>query len=197
MRLAKFLFTIVAIASPVALSGEDKVDVRSYMAELARMGAKKPFLSDSPDVYLEPESLNRFFTKDIYRKLEGNAYFGYRFDEGFTCKTAEVRIEDIKDLTRNTGAAYRLALQRALADSGFTVKPKAACQIVICIVGVESRETDRTLPGVMVEAYLRNSSKKKSFFIRYGAGSPKGLAAALRLSAAMLVAELEARRERH
>jgi hypothetical protein len=186
----------MAIASPVALSGEDKVDVRSYMAELARMGAKKPFLSDSPDVYLEPESLNRFFTKDIYRKLEGNAYFGYRFDEGFACPKAEVRIEDVRDLTSVAGAAYRLALEQALAAAKYRVKPDAACQIGVCVVGVETRETGKTLPGVMVEAYLRNPSKKKSFFIRYGAGSPKGLAAAMRLSAAMLVAELEARRER-
>src|SRR5438552_1840222 len=48
--------------------------------------------------------------------------------------------------------------------------------------------------GVMVEAYLRNATQKKSFFIRYGAGSQRGLAAAIRLSAEMLVSQLESRR---
>ena len=46
----------------------------------------------------------------------------------------------------------------------------------------------------MVEAYLRNAQQKKSFFIRYGAGSRRSLAAAIRLSAEMLVSQLEARR---
>ena len=47
----------------------------------------------------------------------------------------------------------------------------------------------------MVEAYLRNAGRKKSFFIRYGAGTQRGLAAAIRLSAEMLVSQLEARRK--
>ena len=47
----------------------------------------------------------------------------------------------------------------------------------------------------MVEAYLRNARLKKSFFIRYGAGSPRGLPAAIRLSAEMLISELQARRK--
>jgi hypothetical protein len=47
----------------------------------------------------------------------------------------------------------------------------------------------------MVEAYLRNAREKKSFFIRYGAGNPRSLVAALRLSAELLIAELLARRK--
>jgi hypothetical protein len=41
---------------------------------------------------------------------------------------------------------------------------------------------------------LRNARQKKSFFIRYGAGTERGLAAAIRLSAEMLVSQLETRR---
>ncbi|MBN2511871.1 MAG: hypothetical protein JXB18_02925, partial [Sedimentisphaerales bacterium] len=55
--------------------------------------------------------------------------------------------------------------------------------------------TAKTLPGVMVETYLRNAQQKKSLFIRYGAGRPRGLAAAIRLSAEMLVSELAAPRK--
>jgi hypothetical protein len=46
----------------------------------------------------------------------------------------------------------------------------------------------------MVEAYLRNSSLKKSIFMRFGAGSPRGLTPAIRLSAEMLIAELQGKR---
>ena len=197
MRISNFLFVLALC--PVALFGQETVmsdaDFRAGLGELARLGAKKPFLKDSPDVYLEPKSLNRFFTEKIYSRLEGNGYFGYRFDEGFFCGNQEISIEEIKDLTGTAEAAYRLALVQALEN--YKITPNAVCQIGLCIVGIEAAETNKTLAGVMVEAYLRNTSTKKSFFIRYGAGSPRGLAAAIRLSASMLVAELESRRERN
>jgi hypothetical protein len=195
MRIANLLFALALC--PAALFGQEAMsdaDFRAGLGELARLGATKPFLKDSPDVYLESKSLGHFFTDNIYSRLEGNAYFGYRFDEGFKCGDPDVSIESIKDLTGTAGAAYRLALEQALTNH--RIKANAACQIGVCVIGVEAKETEKTLPGVMVEAYLRNSSTKKSFFIRFGTGSPRGLAAAIRLSASMLVAELEAHSER-
>ena len=196
MPLRKLVFLILC---PVALFGQDtktemsESDFKEGMAFVGRMSAKKPFLKDSSDILLEPKSLNQFFTDRIYQNLEGNAYFGYQWDEGFTCNGSEVSIEEIKDLTGTAGEAYRLALEQSLAADDYKINPNAVCQIGLAIVGVELKETGRTLPGVMVEAYLRNSSTKKSFFFRFGAGSPRGLAAAMRLSAALLVAELEGR----
>ena len=188
------LLLLLPAATPAADSV--KVDPRAHLGEMARLGARKPFLTDSPDVYLEPRSLNRFFTTAIYRRLAGNAYFGYDYDEGFAFEGKAVQIEVLKDLTPGAGcrAAYRVALQQALAAESVEVKPAAPFQIGLCIVGIEARETSKTLPGVMVEAYLRNARQKKSFFIRYGAGTQRGLAAAIRLSAEMLVSQLETRR---
>lgn len=196
------LSALLMLLFPIALFGQENKsemsegDFKEGLSFVARMSAKKPFLKDSSDVMLEPRSLNQFFTDRIYEKLEGNAYFGYQWDEGFTCNESEAAIEEIKDLTITASAAYRLALEQSLAADGYTINPKSVCQIGIAIVGVEANETERTLPGVMIEAYLRNSSTKKSFFFRFGAGSPRGLAAAMRLSAAMLVAELEGRNGR-
>jgi hypothetical protein len=200
MRAVKALFFVLAILSPFAGFSEDspkKVDPKAYLTQLSRLGARKPFLTDSPDVYLEPVSLNQFFTQEIYRRLEGNVYFGYRYDEGFVFEGTEVQIEMIRDLTPGSSctAAYRLALGKALSAAGIKIDPAAPYQIGICIVGIEEHETEKTLPGVMVEAYLRNALDKKSYFIRYGAGSPRSLAAAIRLSAEMLVAELQTRRK--
>jgi hypothetical protein len=176
-----------------------RAETRAYLMELMRLGARKPFLTDSIDVYLEPDSLNRFFTVDIYRKLQGNEYFGYRFDEGFAFDSKEMQIETIKNLTSKTScvAAYRHALTNALGAAGFESKPKAKCHVGVCIVGIEEHQTAKTLPGVMVEAYLRNTETRKTFFIRYGEGSGRGLAAAIRLSAEMLVSELEVRGKTH
>lgn len=193
---------IIALAAllPIAVPGQDiaaKVDPKAYLAELARLGARKPFLTDSPDVYLEPQSLNRFFTLPIYRKLQGNAYFGYRYDEGFVFDGKEVQIEVVKELIpeKRCSASYRIALEKALESAGLKITPKASCQIGICIVGIEEQETAKTLPGIMIEAYLRNAQLKKSFFIRYGAGSPRSLSAAIRLSAEILASKMASKQK--
>ena len=195
MEIAK-LFPYVLILLPLTLFSqtvESEADIKSGLVHVMRISAKAPFLKDSSDVLLEPQSLNQFFTDRIYEKLEGNAYFGYRWDEGFNCDKREVSITEIRDLTNKAADAYRLALTQALFE--YEIKQDAVCQIGLAIVGVEAVETKDTLSGVMVEAYLRNASTRKSFFYRYGAGSPRGLAAAIRLSAEMLVAELEGRHE--
>lgn len=198
MKSAKFaacsLITTLVALMPGLICAQG--DPRAQLAEMARVGANKPFLSDSPDVYLEPNSLNHFFTDAIYRRLQGNAYFGYTFDEGFHVEGTAVQIDVLKDLTsgQSCRAAYRVALTQALSAAGLEIKQQAQIQIGLCIVGVESRETDTTLPGIMVEAYLRNAQQKKSFFIRFGAGSQRGLVPAIRLSAEMLVSQLVTRR---
>jgi hypothetical protein len=182
-------------ASPHRVSEPTGIDSRQALDELRRLGARKPFLTDSPDVYLEPKSLHRFFTDRIYRKLQGNPYFGYDFDEGFLLEGNQVQIEVLKDLSPGTCCqnAYRIALEQALQAQDLVIKPRAPQQIGISIVGVERQETPNTLPGVMVEAYLRNSVLKKSFFIRYGSGHARGLPAAIRLSAEMLAAQIISR----
>jgi hypothetical protein len=194
MGIAKYLPLILFPLTAFAQTVESEADLKNGLVHIMRISAKAPFLKDSSDVLLEPQSLNQFFTDRIYQKLEGNAYFGYRWDEGFTCNKREVSIEEIRDLTKTTADAYRLALEQALSE--YEIKPFAACQIGLAIVGVETVKTKDTLSGVMVEAYLRNAGTKKSFFYLYGAGSPRGLAAAIRLSAEMLAAELEGRYER-
>ncbi len=198
MQLARRLATYTIMlgmlfASIIVAETPNKADPREALALISRVGAKKPFLKDSPDIYLEPDSLNKFFTMPIYRKLEGNGYFGYRYDEGFSHGGNDVQIAVFKDITdgKRCSSAYRMALENALSAAGLSINPKASCQIGICIVGIEEKETEQTLPGIMIEAFLRNSILKKSFFIRYGAGSPRGLTPAIRLSAEMLIAELQ------
>ncbi len=187
------------LASALHSETPKNVNQRDALALMMRFGAKKPFLKDSSDVYLEPDSLNKFFTMPIYKKLEGNGYFGYRYDEGFTFGSNEVQIAVIRDITDGQRClpAYRKAIENSLAAAGLTINPKALYQIGICIVGIEERETEQTLPGIMIEAYLRNSALKKSYFIRYGAGSARGLVPAIRLSAEMLIAELQGKRILH
>jgi hypothetical protein len=179
---------LILAASGSTLCAQEP-DPRFLLAELRRLSARKPFLTDSPDIYLEPQSLNGFFTPPIYRKLQGNAYFGYQYDEGFLLENNTVQIEVLKNLTPDASCwtAFRLALETSLKAAKIEVDPHAHHQLGICIVGLEPSETPQTLAGVMVEAYFRNSATKKSFFIRYGSGHRRGVPMAIRLSAETLV----------
>ena len=191
-RAAAILVILLATTAIMPAAERPAVDPREYLSELRRLGARKPFLTDSPDVYLEPQSLGHFFTEKIYRELRGNAYFGYDYDEGFVREGKTVQIEVLKELTLGTSCqtAYRMALEQALNAAGLQLKLAAPIRIGVCIVGVESRESQKTLAGVMVEAYLRNTKQRKALFIRYGSGHPRGLPAAIRLSAEMLTGQL-------
>jgi hypothetical protein len=196
-RIIPLLVLFISLSVGTLFAEMTETEFREGFAVLARLGSNKPFLKDSPDVYLEPQSLNLFFTDRIYQRLEGNSYFGYRWNEGFSiCSERSISIEDVKDLTNSAGAAYRRALELSLNAEKYQIVKDSNCRIGIAVVGVETAETERTLPGILIEAYFLNASTKKSFFIRFGVGSPRGLAGAIQLSAEMLVAELEAFRGR-
>ena len=186
---------MAVLALPLLTQGQPHMGPRQYLLEIQRVAARKPFLTDSPDVYLEPKSLNQFFTQAIYTKLQGNAYVGYDYDEGFRLQGKAVQVEVLKDVTPESSckAAFRLAIEQCLNKAGFEIKAVAPHRIGVCIVGMEPRETSSTLAGIMVEAYVRNSILKKTLFIRYGTGHPRGLAAAIRLSAELLVSQIASR----
>jgi hypothetical protein len=196
MGIAAGLAIMFSLCQAKAFGQEEEITEEEFlkgMVSIKRMIDQRPFLKDSLDVIWEPQTLNKFFTDRIYEKLTGNTILGYTWDEGFACSAREVSIVEIKDLTKTYGAAYKLALEQALTAGGYKINPKADCQIGIAILGVEPKETDKTLPGVLVEAYLRNAATKKSYFIRYGTGSYEGLATALRTSTARLYSEIEER----
>jgi len=138
MAIARKILVLLFLC-PLTLFAQEitETEFRDGVAFMGRISANKPFLKDSSDVLLEPKSLNRFFTDKIYQKLTGNAYFGYKWDEGFTCSEKEVSIEEIKDLTETTAPAYRLALEQALSE--YKIKPDAACQIGVAVIGVEDK----------------------------------------------------------
>ena len=174
-------------------AGTAGIDPRQALAELRRLGARKSFLTDSPDVYLEPKSLHRFFTERIYRKLQGNAYFGYDYDEGFLLDGNQVQIEVLKDLSRGRllpERLPRLPWSKPSRLRAWSSSPEHPTRLASRSSASSGKRPRTPCPGVMVEAYLRNSVLKKSFFIRYGAGHPRGLAAAIRLSAEMLAAQI-------
>ena len=59
------------LALPALAEQRVQVDPREYVLEMRRVAARKPFLTDSPDVYLEPKSLNRFFTGGDLQEAPG------------------------------------------------------------------------------------------------------------------------------
>ena len=204
MARANFNILTLVLALVITVSichkpvfGQDEVMTEEAFLEgitvIGRMTEQRPFIKDSLDVIHEKQSLNNFFTDRIYERLKGNAYYGYTWDEGFNCSNREVSIEEIKDLSGKYEKAYRLALEQSLTAGGYKINPKSVCQIGLAIVGAEPVETEKTLPGVLIEAFLRNAQLKKSFFIRFGTGSYEGFTVAIRTSAARIYSELEER----
>jgi len=152
---------------------------------------KKPFLESSPDPDNEPQSVNRFFTQDIYERLAGNEYFGYSFDEGFSWNGDSVSMDIIKTIpsTRLYHHAFHESFKAALLDRGLDTVSQSPFRVGLCLVGVEPVRTRETVPGVMIEVYFSNQSSGKSLFWRLGVGSRNGLSSAM-VDAADLIVEM-------
>jgi len=149
------------------------------------------FLESSPDLIDEPQSINRFFTQDIYARLAGNEFFGYFFDEGFSWSGDSVSIDIIKTIlsTQIYHHAFHESFKSAMLDRGLDSVSQSPFRVGLCLVGVEPVRTPETVPGVMIEVYFSNRSSGESFFWRVGVGSRNGLAASM-VDAADLIVEM-------
>ncbi|HOB54201.1 MAG TPA: hypothetical protein PKG76_15930 [Acidobacteriota bacterium] len=184
---------VLAVLALPAVAQTPPAKSSSHLSDLKfleKVTALRPFLTDSPDLREEPQSIGQFFTADIYARLRGNAYYGYFHDEGFAWPGGPVRL-DVRTIpsTRDYQGALRETMQEALRQRHILSETSAATRLGVCLVGVEPRPTVRSLPGVMLEVYFAHSASGKSFFWRFGLGSRDGVAAAL-ADATEVVAEL-------
>ena len=164
---------------------------REDLEFMKALSEQKSFLESSPDPESEPQSLNRFFTQEIYARLTGNEYFGYSFDEGFSWSGDSFSIDIIKTIpsTQIYHHAFHESFKSAILDRGLDAVSQSPFRVGLCLVGVEPVRTPETVPGVMIEVYFCNQSSGKSFFWRMGVGSRNGLAAAM-VDAVDLIVEM-------
>lgn len=177
---AAALLLLAALALPPAAAQAPAGPSRAEWKFLEKVTAVRPFLEDSPDPQADPQSIGQFFTPEIYARLRGNAYYGYFHDEGFSWPGDAVRL-DVRTLpsTHPYQAALEETLREALRQRQIRPDAAAPTRLGVCLVGVETRPTARTLPGVMLEVYFTHPIPGTSFFWRFGLGSRDGLAAAL------------------
>ena len=141
---------------------------------MRRMAEFRPFLEDSPDVQADPKTIGKFFTPDIYRKLRGNPFFGYRHDEGYTPPAGTtVRLRVVRCVPELTHyeAALRYALVAGAVDAGLRPVGRSDLETGVCLLGVD-RTARPGLAGVLLEAYMLNVRTNKARYIRYAFGRP-------------------------
>lgn len=187
-----FLLWILGMSAVLAQTPSPKPDEpsRRDLEFLAKITAVRPFLEDCPDLRTDPQSIGRFFTPEVYARLRGNDYYGYQYDEGFSWPGGAVCLDPIRSVssTQPYQEAFTQVLREALRQRGFRLESRAAARIGLCLVGVETRQTFQTLPGIMVEVYFTQTRTGKSFFWRFGVGSRDGFSAAL-VDASDIIAE--------
>ncbi len=187
-----FLLWILGMSAVLAQTPSPKPDEpsRRDLEFLAKVTAVRPFLEDCPDLRTDPQSIGRFFTPEVYARLQGNDYYGYQYNEGFSWLGGAVCLDPIRSVssTQPYQEVFTQVLREALRQRGFRLESRAAARIGLCLVGVETRQTFQTLPGIMVEVYFTQTRTGKSFFWRFGVGSRDGFSAAL-VDASDIIAE--------
>jgi hypothetical protein len=171
------VFALIANAkNPSYKDFVQKLPEQKQLEFLAITTMSKKFLTDSPDVIKEKQSLYQFFNKEIYENLRGNYLLGYLYDEGFNFSGNTVTIDVVKTIpsTEKYKRAFKKALEFSATDNNILIRD-CPYHLGVCIVGVEPKNTKSTLAGVMLEVYITNQKYKKTFFYRFGTGSKKGL----------------------
>ena len=169
-------------APPASLDAAEELEFLRRAAEF------RPFLEDSPDVQADPQTIGKFFTPEIYRKLRGNQFFGYRHDEGYTPpagKTIRLRVVRTLPALQSYEAALRYALVAGAVDAGLQPGGRSDLETGVCLLGVD-RVSRPGQAGVLLEAYMLNGRTNKARYLRYAFGRP-ALDEALLQAAAFLM----------
>lgn len=160
----------------------------------AMAAAEEPFLLSSPDIKGAPETLNCFFNRKIYEKLNGNFIFGYHFDEGFTGADdfAVDRIEAVPQ-ARPYLDRFRKHLREMAARIGLRSDIRSKNRLAMCIVGVVPalQQEPFSYPGLISEVCLANKQTGKGYFMRFGMGKREGLERAMQEFALLILSMMK------
>ena len=139
-----------------------------------------PFLKKSADPDLKPYTIGKFFNSKIYKKLSGNDILGYIFDQGFTGISNKVSVKVFKttEKTRKYKSKFITAFRMVLQKNNMKLVKKCNIEMGIALLDVDDGISRKSLPGVLVEAYLKNIRTNKYIFHRIGTGKKDGIEAA-------------------
>jgi hypothetical protein len=136
-----------------------------------------PFLKKSADIKFHPETIGKFFNEKIYKKLKGNDILGYQFDDGFSGESATVCLKILKFFNgaKKFRGDFLKAVDKVFQKYGIKKSKKSNIELGIALLDVEPEKSERSLPGCMIEYYLKNRKTGKFFFHRLGTGNSRGI----------------------
>ncbi|MEN8153481.1 MAG: hypothetical protein ABFR75_05610 [Acidobacteriota bacterium] len=139
-----------------------------------------PFLKKSADPRLKPYTIGKFFNNKIYKKLYGNDILGYIYDQGFAGISDKISVKIFKttDRTRKYKSKFINILIAFLKKNKIRFVKESNVEMGIAMLDVDDGSSGRSLPGVLIEAYLKNNKTNKFIFHRIGTGKKSGVEAA-------------------
>lgn len=142
--------------------------------DLIKMATALDPYSKSAEARQNPESLGVFFPKALYPKLLGNPIMGYLYDEGYSSggqKVVKIGRYKIPKKMEAHSAAFKQCVQTACAKAGLRLGVDGRLELGVALVGVVPVKSDKSMPGVCVEFYVRNRDTGKTVFARRSFGS--------------------------
>jgi len=204
MKRIHTVFMLLLLAAGVAwgaskAQGKQKKDAFDMLSDGKKEQLIKMFCEDYPFVSSKeyknyPETRHQFFTEPIYKKLRGNFMRGYQYNEGFQFSGNTLYLSTIKSVTE--GRPYLKmfvdVLNQVFVGNGvkFVPKGKSRYEIGMCIVSVTPKLIETSFPGVFLEVMFSDTQTGKSYFLRFGQGSKRGLEKAMADSCGMVLASL-------
>ena len=184
MRMVVLLLMSLVVALPSRDTGENKgILSREQALELARMLAREDAFLEGPDVKYAPETIGRFFKKEVYERLKGNPFMGYYFEEGGRYSGAKTRtlwvdvISGISE-TRPWHKMVRRALERLAETKGYGFDRNSPNRVGIYLIQVHPKKTKTSHPGIVAEIYLQNRGNGSVLYTRQYEGDLRGPEAA-------------------
>jgi len=152
--------------------------------ELARMLAREdPFL-EGPDVKYAPDTIGKFFKKEIYEGLRGNPFMGYYLEDGggYTgSKTKTIWIDVLAGFeeTKPWHQVIRSAMEKLAEVKGYKLDKNSPNRVGFYAIQVHPEKTKTSHPGIVAEIYIQNRDNGSVLYTRQYEGDLKGPEAAI------------------
>ncbi len=185
-RSLSILFVIIILFIPtkgIERNFMKKIDNFDFLNEKQKIRILKdviergPFYKKSADLKYRPETIGKFFNEKIYKNLIGNDILGFIFDKGFHLNDKNLRISAVKFFNGTTKykAGFMTGLMSIFKRFKIIVKKDAGCELGVAVLDINEKGSEKSLPGITVEYYLKNLKTGKYLFHRFGTGSRKGI----------------------
>ncbi len=186
MRVMVLISVACLLAGSIAAqeAGQKTVLKREQAMELAKMLAREdPFL-EAPDVRMAPETIGKFFKKEIYAGLKGNPFMGYYYEEGgkyLGSKQKTIWIDVLSGLetTKPYHRVIRSAMEKLAEAKGYRLDKDSPNRVGIYAIQVHPEKTKTTHPGIIAEIYIQNRENGTVLYTRQYEGDLSGPEAAI------------------